>query len=80
MFTVFMINGVPDNIYIVNSDHFEQALENREIDRKFVRSQELSLERLVRLREREFRVFVLCLVEGNPNGKVEGQNEGVGGR
>ena len=78
MFTVFMIDGVPDHIYFVNSDHFEQCLENRDIDRSFVKSQELSLERLVRLKEREYRVFIVCLTERNPNGKVEGQNEGMG--
>lgn len=78
MFTVFVIDGVPNTIYFVNSDHFEQALENRNIERDCVKSQELSLERLVRLKERDYRVFVLCLVERNPNEQVEGQNEGMG--
>lgn len=61
MFTVWMIDGVPNNIYFTNSDHYEQALINRDIDLNSVRSQELSLEQLIRLKDNEYRVFMLCL-------------------
>lgn len=61
MFTLWTIDGVPQRIYFTNTDHFEQALKNRDIDRDSVKSQELSLEKLVRLKDNEYKVFLLFL-------------------
>lgn len=61
MFTVFTIEGVPEHIYFTNTDDLDKVIRNRDIDPSFVRSQELSIERLIRLKDREYTLFILCL-------------------
>ena len=61
MFTVFVINENPDNIYFVNTDDLGKVLLDRDLDGSDIKYQELSLEQLVRLKDREYKVFILCL-------------------
>ena len=61
MFTVFTIHGVPDHIYFVNTDDLGKILLDRDLDGSMIMSQELSLEQLIRLKDRDYKVFDLCL-------------------
>lgn len=61
MFTVFIVDGQPDNIYFVNTEDLGQVLLNRDLDGSMIMSQELSLEQLIRLKDRDYKVFTLCL-------------------
>ena len=61
MLTVFMIDEVPGHIYFCKSENFEQVLADRDIDREFIMSQEVSLETLMLLAENKSKVFILCL-------------------
>ena len=62
MFIVFTIKDRPENIYFVNSDYFEQALKDRQKEQKDVKWQEMSLARLLRLKDGKTKVFILRLM------------------
>lgn len=61
MFTVYVVDGDPDHIYFVNTDDLGHALLARDLDGSMIKTQELSLEQLIRLKDRDYTVFTLCL-------------------
>ncbi|GAI59331.1 unnamed protein product [marine sediment metagenome] len=61
MLTVFQIDGVPEHIYFTKAENFEQVLTDRNIDKEFVKAQEVSMETLLLLTEGKSKVFILCL-------------------
>ena len=61
MLTVFQIDNVPGHIYFTKTEDFERVLKDRDIDRDFIKSQELSMETLMLLTGNKTKVFVLCL-------------------
>lgn len=61
MLTVFVIDGIPDHIHFCKSKNFEQILTDRDIDKESVKSQEFSIEPLIRVIDGGHKLFVVFL-------------------